>query len=184
LSSLATDYNQAVSDLDQNVGQNGGALNGQSIVYGLQGVLQSIAEYSGGSGSVSSLNDLGLTLGDTGILSFDSSTLSSANTASIQEFLGSTTSGGYLQAASNALTSANDPTTGMLVSAYNACGTEITNDNSEISDDQTRINDMTTSLQAQLSAADAAIATLQSQDTYFTDLFDATYLNNNGSSGG
>lgn len=184
LSSLATDYNSAVSALNQNVGQNGGALSGQSIIYTLNSVLTSISEYTSGSGSVASLNDLGLSLDDNGNLDFDPSALSSANMAGVQQFLGSTTTGGFLQAASNNLTSVDDPTNGVIASESNAAQDEINNENNEISEDQTRISDMTTSLQAQLSAADAAIATLQAQQTYFTDLFDATYLNNNNGNNG
>ena len=183
LSTLATDYNSAVSALSQNVGQNGGALSGLSIVYSLQSVLQTIGQYSSGSGSVASLNDLGLSLDQNGNLDFDPSVLAGVNMSSVQQFLGSTSSGGYLQAATNALTSVDDPNTGLLQAEFSTDQNEINNDNNQISQDQTRVNDMATALQAQLSAADAAIATLQSQTTYFTDLFDATYLQNNSSGG-
>ena len=183
LQTLATDYNAAVSTLNQNVGQNGGALTGQSIIYTLRSALQAITGFTGGSGSVASLNDLGLSLDATGNLSFDASVLSSANMASVQQFLGSTTTGGFLQAANDALNSVAYPGTGIIESEITTAQNEISNENSQISEDQTRVNDLTTSLQAQLSAADAAIATLQSQQTYFTDLFDATYLNNNGTNG-
>ena len=184
LQTLATDYNSAVTALNQNVGQNGGALTGQSIIYTLRSALQAITGYATGSGSVASVNDLGLSLDATGNLDFDASALSSANMTSVQQFLGSTTTGGFLQAANDALNSVAYPGTGIIESEITTAQKEISNENSQISEDQTRVNDLTTSLQAQLSAADAAIATLQSQQTYFTDLFDATYLNNNNGTNG
>jgi flagellar hook-associated protein 2 len=179
LTQLATDYNSAVSALNQNVGQNGGALTGQSIIYTLTNTLQSIAQYTSGSGAVSNLTNLGLTLDASGNMDFDASTLSSANMASVQQFLGTTLTGGFLQSTNTTLASIDDTTDGTIQSEITVAQNGITNENAEIAQDQTRVSDMTTALQAQLSAADAAIATLQSQQTYFTDLFDAQYYSSN-----
>lgn len=185
LSAFATDYNSAASALAQHRGQNGGALSGQSIVYTLSGLLNSISQYtSSPSGSVHSLSDLGLTISETGNLSFNASTFSAANIADIQQFLGNTTSSGFLLSANNALTSITDPNTGFLQSADNSVQTEITNENNYISQEQVRINNLQTSLTQQLSAADAAIATLQAQNTYYQDLFTAEYGNGTNSTGG
>jgi flagellar capping protein FliD len=65
----------------------------------------------------------------------------------------------------------------MLVTEFNNIGTEITSDNSEISDDQTRVNTIQADLQQQLSAADAAIAVLQQQSTFYTNLFQTENAN-------
>jgi flagellar capping protein FliD len=130
------------------------------------------------------LNDLGLTVSDSGTLSFDASTFSAANIADIQQFLGSTASSGFLQSANNALTAVTDPTTGMLQTEDNSIQNEITSENSYISEQQVTISALQKSLTAQLSAADAAIATLQSQNTYFQDLFTAEYGNGTNSTGG
>jgi flagellar hook-associated protein 2 len=184
LSTLATDYNSAVAALNKDHGQNGGALTGQSIIYNLTNVLQSISQYASSSGSVGSLNDLGLSLDETGNLDFDPTALSSANMASVQQFLGSTTTGGFLKSANDALTAVVDPTSGVIQSEITTDTNQINNQNNLIAEAQTRVNDLQTSLQAQLSAADAAIATLQSQTSYFTALFDATYLNNNNGTSG
>jgi flagellar hook-associated protein 2 len=178
LSTFAADYNSAVQAVKANLGQNGGALSGESIVYSLNQVLSQIAEWTGGSGSVKSLTDLGLNLGDTGQLTFDASTFSSLNPTDVQNFLGSASSSAFLQAANNALTGAADPTTGALATEYNTLGSEITNENNQISDEQTRISDLQTSLTNQLTAADAAIAVLEQQKTYYANLFAAEYLNN------
>jgi flagellar hook-associated protein 2 len=184
LSTFATDYNSAVSALSPQYGQSGGALSGQSIIYELSNVLNGFSQFTDPSGSVATLNDLGLTVSDSGTLSFDASTFSAANIADIQQFLGSTASSGFLQSANNALTAVTDPTTGMLQTEDNSIQNEITSENSYISEQQVTISALQKSLTAQLSAADAAIATLQSQNTYFQDLFTAEYGNGTNSTGG
>jgi flagellar capping protein FliD len=133
---------------------------------------------------VNSLSDLGLTVDETGQMSFDSTTYSAANSASIQQFLGTTTTGGFLETANNDLQTMTDPNTGLLQGESNTLQTQVTTENGEIADDQTRISDLTTNLQSELSAADAAIASLQSQNTYFQELFQATYGTNGTSTTG
>jgi flagellar hook-associated protein 2 len=186
LSTFTTDYNSAVTALSAQYGQNGGVLQGQSIVYSLSNVLNSISQYnsSSGSSSVESLNDLGLSINDSGVLSFDASTFSAANPADVQQFLGNTTSSGFLQAANNALTSVTDPNTGILQTADDSIQTDITNENNYISQEQVRISNLQTTLTQQLSAADAAIATLQAQNTYYQELFTAEYGNGTSSTSG
>ena len=176
LSSFVTAYDKAVTDVQAQTGQNAGALSGDGTVYQLENILGQIAEYTGsGSGSVNSLTALGLAVDSTGQMSFDFSTFSSLNTSDIQSFLGSASTGGLLQMATDAVTSATDNTTGIIENNVSTLQTQITNENSQISDQQTMITNMETNLETKLSAADAAIATLESQKTYFTDLFQAEY---------
>jgi flagellar hook-associated protein 2 len=175
LSSFATAYNAAVTAVQGQIGQNAGPLSGQSVVYTLSGVLQSLTQYMSGSGSVTSLTGLGLSIDNTGQMSFDAATFSAQNTADITQFLGSVSTGGFMQAAESALTSVDDPNTGAIETEYNAYETQVDVDNQKISDDQARIGAMETSLEAELSQADAAIATLESQKAYYQDLFQAEY---------
>jgi flagellar hook-associated protein 2 len=177
LSSFVTAYNSAVSAVTAETGQNGGALAGQSLVYELQDSLSQIAQHTGTTGSVQNLSDLGLDLSSTGTLTFNSSQFNGLDAAGIQQFLGGLTSGGFLQTVNDTLSSIADPTTGMLVTEFNNIGTEITSDNSQISDDQTRVNTIQADLQQQLSAADAAIAVLQQQSTFYTNLFQTENAN-------
>jgi flagellar hook-associated protein 2 len=178
LSTFVSAYNAAVTAVAGQVGQSGGALAGQSLVYELQGALSKIAQFTGTSGSVMDLSDLGLTLGSDGSLSLDSSQLSTQSEAGIQQFLGGLTSGGFLQAANNVLNTLTDTTTGTLADEYNNVGNEITSDQSKISDDQTRVNLIQANLSQQLSQADAAIAVLQQQNTFYTNLFQTENANN------
>jgi flagellar hook-associated protein 2 len=182
LSNFATAYNSAVSAVEQQIGQSGGALAGQSIVYTLTDVLQSISQYSSGSGPVASLNDLGLSVDANGQMSFDASAFNGENAAAITQFLGSASSGGFMQAATNAMTSVDDATSGAIVTESNSLQDTINTQNQLIQDDQSRISDMETNLENELTQADAAIATLQEQKTYYADLFQAEYPAN-GSSG-
>jgi flagellar hook-associated protein 2 len=183
LSSFATAYNSAVDALASQRGQSGGALAGDSIVFSLGDTLSQISQFGTGAGGVQSLSDLGLDLDSTGHLSFDSTAFNSQSATAIQQFLGTTTSGGFLQTANDALTDMSDPTTGVLAAQITSIGNEITNENNEITDEQSRVTDLQNSLQAQLSAADAAIATLESQKTYYTDLFATENANNSAGIG-
>jgi len=77
--------------------------------------------------------------------------------------------------ATNTATSATDSSTGIIENNINTLQTQITNENTLISSQQILIRNMETNLETKLSAADAAISTLQSEKTYFTDLFQAEY---------
>jgi len=178
LSSLASAYNSAVSALAGDRGQNGGALTGDQLVYQLTNMLQSIATYTSGAGSVNTLSDLGLTLSQAGQMSFNASAFSAASTDAIQQFLGSATTGGFLQTATNDLLSVTNATSGIMQTQENTLQAQIASDNSQIAQQQTIITDLQNNLTQQLSAADAAIATLQAQDSYFQQLFTATYGTN------
>jgi flagellar hook-associated protein 2 len=178
LSNVVSAYNAAFDALSQNRGQNGGALTGDPLVLTLSNVLQQISQYASGSGSVSSLADLGVTVSSTGDLAFDATQMSSDQTA-VTQFLGGISSGGFLQTANNDLTAVTDSTSGMIASDYNSLQATITTDNAQIADQQNEVNTLQANLEQQLSLADAQIATLQAQDTYFQQLFTAEY----GSSG-
>ncbi len=177
LSSLVTSFNAAANELTNNRGQNGGALAGDSIVGQLSNLLQGLGNYASGSSTLNSLADIGLTYDDNGQLNFDSSTFSSAVSSSpgaVTSFLGSVSSNtGFLGAASQAMTQAVDPTTGLITTETNALGASVNNITTEISNDQARVSQLQTDLTAQMSSADAAIASLQSQQTQITDLFQA-----------
>ncbi len=179
ISNFVSTFNSAVTGVQKNEGQSGGALSGDSLVYTLVNALNGLAETSSGSGAVTSLADLGVTLQQNGQLQFDSSVFSAANTTDIQQFLGSTsTDNSFLKLANDSLNSINDVNDGLIAGAYNAFQTQITSKNALIANDQLRVDQLQTNLQTQLSKADAAIATLESQKTYFQELFTATYGSN------
>ncbi len=177
LSSLATAYNAAVAELNNNHGTAGGALTGQSIIMELEQSLQSIVSYTGGSGSVQSLADLGLTFSESGQLTFDQSTfesISESDPQDVQNFLGSSTGGGFLESATNLLTGLEDPNNGLFTVTNNSFEQQVTSDNQQINDEETRITTMQNDLTAQMSQADTLIASLESQVSYYNELFTDT----------
>jgi flagellar hook-associated protein 2 len=177
LSSLVTSFNAAQTELTNNRGQNGGALSGDSIVGQLSNLLQSLGNYSTGTGNINSLAAVGLSYNQNGQLQFDQSTFDAAASSSpsdVMNFLGSEGDvTGFLGAASQAMTQAVDPTSGIIATEINAVGSSVNHITAQISNDQDRVNQLQTSLTAQMASADAAIASLQSQETQITDLFAA-----------
>jgi flagellar hook-associated protein 2 len=172
LTSFATAYNAAVDELTKNRGQNGGALAGQSIVSELSSALQSLGGYvTSTSGTVNSLSDLGLTFDDNGHLNFDASTLSAASLTDVNTFLGSETTGGFLETAYNTLTALTDSTTGSISLASQAIGSSVTSLTSQISTKQDQVTQLQASLTQQMAQADATISALESQVTEITNLF-------------
>jgi flagellar hook-associated protein 2 len=178
LSSLVTTFNAATDELTKNRGQNGGALTGQSVISQLSQVLQGLTSYSSSSsGSVQSLTDLGLSFDTNGHLQFDSTAFESTASSSLSDimsFLGSATANtGFLGAASAALTSVTDLTTGSIVTQISSLADSVSNLTAKITADQSRVALLQTNLTAQMVSADAAIASLQSQSTEINAMFAA-----------
>ncbi len=186
LNNFASAYNAAVDALAAQHGQNAGPLLGSSLITSLGQALQNVSLYTGSAGSITSLADLGLSLDSTtGHLTLDPTQLSTLNPSAIQQFLGNATSGGFLQAVTNTMTSVADSSSGMIQSTVSSVQTEINNQNNLISQEQDRVTTLQTNLQAQLAAADASISILQQQVTMMSELFQAQYgSTSNTSSGG
>ena len=186
LSAFASAYNSIVAELDKNRGQNGGALTGNSIIYELQNQLQSLANYSPGSGSIGSLADLGLSFDDSGDLQFDAASFNQTAGTSpndLLNFIGSSTSGGFLEAANNMLTAVTDPTSGILTGASNDLTSEIASIGTKITGDQSQVSQLQQSLTTQMAKVDSTISSLQSQLTEITDLFSQMQTNQRANSG-
>jgi flagellar hook-associated protein 2 len=181
LSSLATAYNSAVSALTAQTGSTGGALTGDSMISSLRSMLSSLLHYSNSSGSVANLNSLGLVVDSTGTMTFNATTFNSLSSSDISTFLGGTTTGGFLLTAYNELDSYSNSDTGVIYSGLSTIETQITTDNHKLSDDETQVGTLQSNLMKQLSAADAAIATLQAQKTYYQELFQAEYSSSSSS---
>ena len=98
LSTLATDYNNAVTALTDQTGSAGGALQGDSVIYSLRSMLSSLLHYSDSSGNVANLNSLGLEVDSTGSMTFDATTFNSLSSSDIATFLGGTTLGAFWRA--------------------------------------------------------------------------------------
>jgi flagellar hook-associated protein 2 len=182
ISSFVSDYNAASQALSAQRGSSGGALSGESVIHTLTASLQSLTHYTA-AGSIQSMADLGLTFNDTtGALSFDPTVLTAAaakDFAGVTSFLGSATGGGFLQAATNTLSSVLDPVSGIIPTELSSTSSEIMADNAKISQDQNNINQLQTNLTTQMASADALIASLQSQSSYLSSLLTSMTANQN-----
>jgi flagellar hook-associated protein 2 len=172
-----------VDELNVNRGQGGGALTGDALIYTLSQSLRDISSFTGGSGSVQNITDVGLTFDKNGHLNFDQTVFTNAVAAhpgDMSAFLGSPTTGGFLKDATDTMNGLGDPTNGVLETTIASAQTAIDNQNQKISDEQDRITALTTSLTSRIDAADALIASLEQQQTYFTTLFtDMNAINKN-----
>jgi flagellar hook-associated protein 2 len=171
-----TAYNTAVNDVDAQRGQAAGPLQASPILTELEQTLASISTYASPGSQISGLNDLGLQLQDDGTLQYTEGTLLSAdigNSSAVTAFLGSATGGGFLEAATNALTGLEDPTTGMLKNAETDTQTQITNIGAQISTKQAQVATLQTNLTNQMAQADSMISSVQQQYTEISGMFSA-----------
>ncbi len=176
LQQFATAYNQVVSALEAQHGQNAGALSGDSILLEAQSVLSAINGYSSNG---STLSAVGLDLDNQGHLTFNPSEFALGagnNFSSLAQFLGDTSSG-FIGSASTAVKSLEDPISGTLKSEENSLSKDLTSLNAKISDQITQINQFQHNLYIQLSSSDAAIFSLTEQQTFFTQLFQTQTAN-------
>ena len=145
-------------------------------MFTLQQALKDISNFSGGSGAVTSLADLGLTFNGTGHLVFNQSqflSVAASNSGDLTAFLGTGIGSGFLASASATLTGITSATNGLFESEQTLIQDRITADKQEITDTQARIATMQAQLTAQMSAADALLATLEAQNSFMTQLFQA-----------
>jgi flagellar hook-associated protein 2 len=181
LQAFVTAYNNAYAEVQKNFGQSGGALTGDSTVLALQQSLRQIVSYSGSSGSITSLAQLGIEFTQQGTLTFNSSTLSNLSQSQASDalnFLGDPNSSGFLQSANNTLNGLTDPISGLIANETQTLQTENTNDQTKITQDQAQLVQLQTTLQNQIAQANALIAQLQSQNTFLQGLFQADTSNN------
>lgn len=176
LSSFVGAYNTATKDLNNNRGQNGGALAGNSIVYELQSALQNLVDYIAPSGNINGLASIGLSFDQTGNLQFDQTTFNQAAPGDVLAFFGSETGSGFLQNAESVMTGITDPLTGILPQSSQSLTSELSDIASEISSDQSNVNQLQQTLTNQMAAADAAISSLEQQLTEITGLFNAEQM--------
>lgn len=176
LSGFADAYNAAVAELAKQYGQSGGPLQGESVVYGLSQALESISTYYSSSAGSIGMSDLGFTLNNDGTLTYSPLTMMStdlSNSAGVVAFLGSSTGGGFLEAATNAINSIEDPTTGLLPTTEAAVQSQITSLGNTIATKQAAVTSMQTNLTNQMAQADAAIASMEQQYSEMSAMFAA-----------
>jgi hypothetical protein len=86
---------------------------------------------------------------------------------------GPATRSGFLLSATNAMTSIDDPTTGVLATTDADYQTQLSNLSTQISNKQAQVNQLQTSLTNQMNSADALINSLEEQYTIMSDMLQA-----------
>ncbi len=181
LSSFVNAYNAAFSEMQKNIGQNGGALAGDSTILGMRQALTQMISYHGSGGAITSLAQLGVEFTQQGTLTFNSSAIAGLNQSQISDalsFLGDPNTGGFLQYANNTLSSITDPISGAVASETQSLQTQNQNDQTKITNDQAQLTLMQKNLQAEMAQANALISQLQSQTTFLQGLFQYGTSNN------
>jgi flagellar hook-associated protein 2 len=176
LSAFADAYNATFDLVNAQHGQSAGSLQGQSILSTLSNTLSAISTYNSPNSSINGLESLGLALGTDGHITYDAVGLMSAdfsNSRGITSFLGSATGGGFLKTATDALNSLETPTTGLLKISETDMQSRLSALATNISDRQAKVQQFQLSLQNQMAAADALIASMQQQSSYLTAMFAA-----------
>lgn len=176
LSAFATAYNAAVDEIDKQHGTSAGALSGQTVVSDLSQTLSQIATYTSPGSAIGGLANLGLSLDQTGHVTFSPFTLMAAdlsNSSAVASFIGSPTSGAFLQTAIGALNGVLDPIAGKVKTAETNAQNQITSTNSRINTKQDQVDQLQQQLLEQMSAADALIASMEQQYGYISGMFQA-----------
>ncbi|MFZ0591217.1 MAG: flagellar filament capping protein FliD, partial [Bryobacteraceae bacterium] len=161
LQSFVSAYNSVVSQLGESYGQSANALQGDPILFAAQNALQSMVDYTGSDGSP--LSSIGLDLSNIGQLSFNSSEFDAGTSQGMSaalQFLGSSTSG-FIQAATNAVTDLEDPTEGSIKLEEQQLTSNLSDLSNNINTEVTRVNNFQQNMLTQLSEADASIYSLQ-----------------------
>lgn len=169
LQDFVTNYNSLRTALNAQEGPSAGALSGDIAITQLEDTMRSLTSYTNSSGSINSLEELGVEFDSTGQASFNQTTFDSLTSSQISDafrFVGSATSG--LGGFSQTFGQMADPVSGLIQVEESGLQTTDQSLQSQISTLTDRITSMQTNLSAQLESADANIAELQSQQQTLT----------------
>src|SRR5579885_740168 len=164
LQDFVTKYNAVRSALNAQEGPSAGLLRGDMMITQTEDALRQIAAYQAPAGDVKSLADLGIEFDTSGQASFNQTSfdqLSDSQLSSAFSFIGSATSG--LGGLSANLQQLGDPIDGLIKTEINGLQTTDQHFQAQIATLTDRITAMQNSLLSRLQAADALLASLQSQ---------------------
>jgi flagellar hook-associated protein 2 len=176
LANLASMYNKVMSEVDKNRGDSNAPLNAHSVLSTVAQALRRLTGYSS-TGSVKSIQQLGFSFSDNGVLSFDASKFEALSPAGVEEFLGSKLVGGLLADADNVLDMIDSETTGVLPSTLKSVREQMAETDRQVLANQERIELLKQRLANQMAEADALIGMLEQQVSYMNGLFEAMRIN-------
>jgi len=175
IADFVSKYNDAAAQVNAQIGQSAGPLSGNYIIRQVQDDLHQLTTYRApGSSSIVGLASLGISLDDTGKMSFDQNAFDSLSDSQLSDafaFFGSKTTG--FGALSTTLTQLSDPVTGLIKVQQDGYTQQSQELSDRISTLNERITTMQNGLQMKLQKADALIATLQSQQNTLTASIDS-----------
>jgi flagellar hook-associated protein 2 len=191
INQFVTDYNQAIKDVNTqftNTGSGEGVLATDSVVRSLQTTLENAVNYinspPSGTTTVSNLSSLGISVGDDGTLTVDSSALTSAlqnNFSDVQNFFQGSTLNGFANSLDQQLSNFTDLTDGAFTLDLQSINTESSGLQTDISNFETNyITPLKAQLQSEYSSAEIA---LQQLPTEIQQINTELGLNNNSSKG-
>jgi flagellar hook-associated protein 2 len=183
--SFISAFNGVLTEVEKNTGA-GGALAGDSLAGGVVHALRNTATSVLPGNAIQTLAQLGIEFDRNGRLllnrtQFDAQ-VEKHGFEALQTFVGSAETGGILKTLSDGLsqvekTSASGLRSGFLYDSIETLNAALTSEDARIAAEQARIEERTKDLQARLAAADAAIAALEQQASYFTDMFESMRAN-------
>jgi flagellar hook-associated protein 2 len=191
INSFVTAYNTVVGDINTqytvNSSNNEGPLAGDSTVAMLQDSVLSAATYSAGSGSVTSLADLGITENNDGTLSVDSSTLNNAiqnNFSAVQSFLQGSKLNGFAATLNTQLNTFTNASNGAFTVDLQSISSENTDLQNQINDFQSYLQAQQTLLTNEYNQADILMQELPTQLEQINAELGLNTNNNSNNSGG
>ncbi len=164
LQTFVSAYNSLADQVSQETGTGAGPLGGDPTINDISDDLNQLSGYFASSTStVRSLSDLGITFDDSGQMSIDPTVVAGFSSTQLSDafkFLGSSSSG--FAAFANNFTMISDPLSGTIQNEENGLDTDDTNIGNEITTLQARASLAHNANAANLEAADALVAQLES----------------------
>jgi flagellar hook-associated protein 2 len=191
INQFLTDYNTAIGLVNTQFQPSGtstqGVIGSDSTVRSLQSTLEQALNYvapATGTTTVSSLNDLGITMNNDGTLSVDTSTLNNAivtKPIDVQNFFEGTSLDGFANSVTTALDTYTNPADGAFKVDLNSISQSSASLTSQISDYESNyIANQQTILTAEFSEAETALQTLPTQNAQLQAELGLTPTNSNG----
>ena len=179
LKSFATAYNSLVSELDKMTGKNG-ALLGNSLVQSIRTQFRNALTQSF-AGEFGSLAKIGVEFQRDGTLTVNDAIFekeAASKFPQLSEFMGSATKPGLVKTLTDALNTVTSASGGgFLTDTVSSLRKSLEGQNKRIDAETERIENLTRDLQERLAKADAMIAQLEQQASYFTGMFEVMRTN-------
>ncbi|MBC7928677.1 MAG: flagellar filament capping protein FliD, partial [Bryobacteraceae bacterium] len=171
LTNFAAAYNATNAEVLTHRGNKNAALSGNSVLYSLSESMRGLVSASSPSSGLRSLSDLGIGFNSSGELYLDQAVFASATAGKMDQvktFIGTKDGSGLLSKLSGVMTSLTKTETGLLSTAILTSEASSKLEAQHILEQQERIDRLQTDLEMRMAAADALIASLEQQVTFFT----------------